>query len=153
MTSTNFRNTLCSVRLIAALCAGLVAGCDCAPPTDDGGTSPAGTVTVAEVGTGFDIGLDDLERPMRSFQVHIRLSDTKAVRATPVGDVPRDIVEAGLGSPENEFTLVVADTRLLLMDEASWARIETEGPGSIQLSKALGIDADGTKVQLKVRSP
>jgi hypothetical protein len=100
---------------------------------------------------GFELVLSDLERPLRTLSVDVTLGGgATATRAEAAGAVAHDLVEAGLDVPRSAFTVVVADTRRIPLDNGAVARVDVSGAGSVVLAEAKAIDDQGTAVVLSL---
>ena len=65
-----------------------------------------------------------------------------------------DLIEAGLGVPKGDFTVVIGDTRRLSLPAGAVAKVTTdEDPSSISLSRALAVDDAGARRGLTVVVP
>lgn len=141
--------TLRTLRLAGLLLLLAPFACECQPGPGDAGPDGSGGVLVARaVGGGFELSLEDLDAPLRTLQVGVTLTGTRATALSAAGVVAHDVLEAGLDQPKESFTAVVADTRRLLLTEGAIARIDTEGAGQIQLRSALAIDDEGQRAAL-----
>ncbi len=128
------------------------AGCPdgCTPPPDPP-VEGAGTLTARPVTGGFELVLADLDRPLRTLSVEVTLGGgASATRAESAGAVAHDLVEAGLQTSRSSFTVVVADTRRIALDDGAIARVDVDGSGSVTLSQAAAVDDQGDLVQLTV---
>lgn len=122
------------------------------PPADDA----VGSIDVGVTGTTATLSVAELAAPLRALQVDVVVSGGKASSATGAG--PWDIVEAGLvastanpdGGPKDRFTLVVADTRRLPINDGALARLVIDAGARVTLSNAVAVDAAGNKRPLKV---
>jgi hypothetical protein len=89
-------------------------------------------------------------------QVDVVISGGRASAATGTG--PWDVVEAGLapsaanpdGGPRDRFTLVVADTRRLPVNDGGLARLVIDDGANVTLSNAFAVDATGVRRPLTV---
>lgn len=143
------RRWLLSLALLATL---LAAGCPdgCiqtpAPPVEG-----AGTLTARPVTGGFELVLNDLDRPLRTLSVAVVLgAGATATRVEAAGPVAHDLIEAGLDAPRSAFTVVVADTRRIPLDDGAIARVDVDGAGSVTLTAASAVDDQGASIELTV---
>lgn len=128
------------------------AGCPCGAPPPPPPDSSVGRVAAVAVDGGFEIRLSDLERPVRSLQVDVKLEGAQATAAEAAGG--SDIVEAGLAAPKDDFTVVVGDTRRLNLPGGAVVKVTTDAaPSSITLSRALAVDDEGARRTVTVVVP
>lgn len=107
-------------------------------------------------GTTATLTLASLSAPLRAVQVDVSVSGGQARAASGVG--PWDVVEAGLsattanpgGGPKDRFTLVVADTRRLPVNDGAFAQIVVDEGATVTLSHAVAVDANGTRRPITV---
>jgi hypothetical protein len=138
------------VGLIAALLLGALFGaCNCDPPPPDAGPSEAGRVVAVVDGDAVEVRLESLGAPLRTLQVDVSIAGANATSAEPAGDVAHDLIDAALDGPRSELTLVVADVRRVLLTEGAVARLQLDGPGTVELDHALAVDDDGARVELQ----
>lgn len=126
-------------------------------PSDAGPVEAQGVLRVIiPVGGSVEEGslqvrLAELAAPLRAVQVDMQLSGAQAVEAGPAGQVAHDVIEANLSQPRSTLTLVVSDSRRIPLTDGPIAALETDRAVSeVVLSRALGIDADGQRVELAV---
>ena len=80
---------------------------------------------------------------LRSVQVDVAVAGGTAQAITGVG---HDLVEAGLGEGQKSaFTVVVADTRRLPVNNGALARLTVDGGASLTLSNAVVVDSSGAR--------
>lgn len=138
--------SLSTARLGLALVLVAAFGCDCTTPSGDAGVGDGGRVLARPAeGGGVEILLADLDTPLRTLQVDVRLDGAEATDVVPAGPVAFNVLEAALDAPRAQLTLVVADTRRLPLGEGPVARLVTTGDASVTLSNALAIDDDGER--------
>lgn len=121
-------------------------GCTCTPPQGDAGAPDGGRVFTRAVEGGIEIVLEDLDTPLRTLQVDVALSGGEASDVVAAGPVAFNLLEAALDEgPRSELTLVVADTRRLLLPNGPVARLVTGADVTATLSNALAVDDDGER--------
>lgn len=131
---------LIRVLFVAALLSLSACTCGEPPPPDPG--AAVGQLSANPVEGGFELVLSDLERPVRSLQVDVKLNGANATAASNLGG--SDVLEAGLAAPKNDFTVVVSDTRRLNLRTGALVRVDTDAaPAEIALTRALAIDDSG----------
>ena len=119
-----------------------LSGCTCGELPQPDPDAAVGQLSANPVEGGFELVLSDLERPVRSLQVDVKLNGANATGATNLGG--SDVLEAGLAAPKNDFTVVVSDTRRLNLPTGALVRVDTDAaPGEIVLTRALAIDDSG----------
>jgi hypothetical protein len=132
-----------------ALVATAFGGCTCIEPTPQNPDAPVARVTAVLLEDGgFDLVLSNLERPVRSLQVDVKLDGARATTVTALagaGASAADVVEADLPvDGKDDFTVVIADTRRLNLPAGPVARV---GTGlelqKVTLSRALAVDDSG----------
>ncbi len=134
--------TRTTLLLAAAALAGTIASCTCGAPPPPDPDGAVGQVSATPVEGGFELVLSGLERPVRSLQVDVKLTDASATAARALGG--SDVIEAGLAAPKNDFTVVVADTRRLNLPSGAVAHVDTDAaPREIALSRAFAVDDTG----------
>jgi len=126
------------------------ASCTCDPPAVDAGPTGAGRVVAVQSGDSVEIRLEGLASPLRTLQVDIAVSGAQAIAAESAGEQSHDLIDAALQSPRDELTLVIADTRRLLLTSGAVARVQLDASGTVELSHAVAVDDDGARVELEV---
>lgn len=134
------------------------AGCECVTPPPPNPDAPVARLTaVLRDEGGFDLVLSNLERPVRSLQVDVKLEGALASDVTALagaGGTPADIVEAALDTPKDDFTVVIADTRRLNLPSGAVARVGTGlDLQRVTLSRALAVDDSGALRDVTVVVP
>ncbi|MBI1947958.1 MAG: hypothetical protein HYS27_19870 [Deltaproteobacteria bacterium] len=130
--------------LLAALASSLslAMNCTCGEPPGPNPGDAVGQLSAYPVDGGFELVLSGLERPVRSLQVDVALAGAQATGASALGG--SDVLEAGLATPKNDFTVVVADTRRLNLQSGAVVRVDTDAaPSTIELSRAFAVDDTG----------
>ena len=131
-----------TARLALALACVSLCGCECAPPPPSADAPVAQLSAVLLQDGGFELVLSSLQRPVRSLQVDVKLEGALATSVVALGGT--DLVEAGLGAPKDDFTLVVTDTRRLNLPAGAVARISAGVElSTVTLSRALAVDDSG----------
>jgi hypothetical protein len=125
--------------------------CEGPPPPPPDGT--VARITAVPVEGGFELRLTPVERALvRSLQVDVKLEGARALSAEALGR--SDVIEAGLGVPRDDFTVVVSDTRRLNLPTGGVARVTTDAPpSSIVLSRAIAVDDAGARRTVTVVVP
>lgn len=131
--------------VVAGLLSGCPDGCD---PVDPPPADAVGTIQARAVTGGFELVLVDLEQPLRNIAVDVSIDGAEATRADRAGAFNYNLIEAGLSAPKSVFTVVVADTRRILLENGAVARIDVDGPGRVTLSEGRGVDQTGAAVVL-----
>lgn len=135
--------------LLALLVGVAFGGCQCVEPEPPPLNTPVATVTaVLRDDGGFDLVLSNLERPVRSLQVDVKLDGALATAVSAIagaGAAAADIVEADLDAQgKSDFTVVIADTRRLNLPAGAVARVGTGlDLQKVTLSRALAVDDSG----------
>jgi hypothetical protein len=138
--------------LAAALALLPLSACTCGPTDPPPPGAPVGQVTAVPVEGGFELRLSALERTVRSLQIDVKLEGASATAVEASGDT--DLVEAGLGVPKDDFTVVVGDTRKLNLPAGAVAKVTTDRQASsISLSGALAVDDAGKRRTVTVVVP
>jgi hypothetical protein len=143
------------VLLRLALCSLLLGvaggGCLCgdAPPADAGPTG-AGVLIATVDGDTVTLRLESLAAPLRTLQVDVAVEGAQATALEPAGDRAHDVLDAALESPRADLTVVIADTRRLLLAGGEVALLRLDGSGTVVLENALAVDDDGQRVELRV---
>lgn len=137
------RLVLCAASLTLAL----VSGCTSCDPVDPPVQTPAvGALTVVSADGAATLNLSGVAGSLRSLQVDVAVSGGQASAVDGLG---HDLVEAGLaaenGGPKSSFTVVVADTRLLPVNNGNVARLTVDTGATVSLSNAIAIDAAGVQ--------
>jgi hypothetical protein len=138
-------------RLVFALLLTGAFGCHC----DNNGGDDAGPLGSGRVFTraadegGQELVLADLGTPLRALQIDVRVSGARVTGVQPAGAVSLNLLEAALDEPKSDLTLVLSDVRRLLLNDGPAARLVTDGPGALALSRAIGIDDDGKRIVLE----
>ncbi len=133
--------------------------CECIePPVRDPDAPVARVTAVLRDDGGFDLVLSNLERPVRSLQVDVKLEGALATEVTALagaGASAADIVEADLdGQGKDDFTVVIADTRRLNLPAGAVARVGTGlDLQKVTLSRALAVDDSGALRDVTVVVP
>jgi hypothetical protein len=133
--------------------------CECVDPPPPNPDAPVARVTaVLRDEGGFDLVLSNLERPVRSLQVDVKLDGALATEVTAIagaGAAPADVVEADLDAQgKDDFTVVIADTRRLNLPAGAVARVGTGlDLQKVTLSRALAVDDSGALRDVTVVVP
>jgi hypothetical protein len=127
---------------------GLVLSCSSACRCSDGGQEeqepPAGRIEVAVDGATATLSLVGLSTALRSVQVDVEIEGGQA--SALVGARAWDLVEAGLTeAPRSSFTVVIADTRRLPIDNGPLAVVTLTEGSRVSLRNALAIDERGAR--------
>jgi hypothetical protein len=136
-----------------------ISGCSLtcgAPPPEPPPDDAVGSIDVVVDGTSATLSLSGLDAPLRALQVDVVVGEGRASSVTAIG--PWDVVEAGLtasptnpiGGPKDHFTLVVADTRRLPVNDGPLARLVIDDGAKVKLANAVAVDADGEKRSVTV---
>ena len=136
---------------LALLCGPALLGCPPPPEPPPSGGDAVGSIRVDVAGAEATVVLAELEAPLRALEVDVRVSGGVASAARAIG--PYDLVEAGLqagptnpaGGPRDRFTLVVADTRRLPINDGPCARLTVDAGADVTLLAARAVDANGRK--------
>ena len=141
------------VKWSAMLVALAFGACECIePPVRDPDAPVARVTAVVRDDGGFDLVLSNLERPVRSLQVDVKLEGALASEVTALGG--SDVAEAALDTPKDDFTVVVADTRRLNLPAGAVARVGTGlDLRRVTLSRALAVDDSGALRDVTVVVP
>jgi hypothetical protein len=148
-------------RTLAALVLGVVAlsACPRDPPPPPPVTDAVGSIRVDVAGALATVSLAGLQAPLRALEVDVQVSGGRATAARAAG--AHDLVEAGLvasaanpgGGPRDRFTLVVADTRRLPLNDGACAQLTLDDGATVALRSAVAVDVNGRKRPLTVVSP
>jgi len=132
------------------LCAALLSllsgctSCETIDPPDQ--PAAAGALTVVVAGGTATLNLSGVAGSLRSLQVDVVVA---AGQASAIDGLGHDLVEAGLGAenggPKSSFTVVVADTRRLPVNNGGVARLTIDDGATVTLSNAIAVDAAGNK--------
>ena len=107
-------------------------------------------VTVSENELRF--ALEDVDGTLSSTGTCTALSGGQAVAARAAGNVRFNLIEAGLGEgPKSRFTLVVSDTRRLLLENGVFAVVELDQAAQATVGTPMGVTRDGETVELEGR--
>jgi hypothetical protein len=127
-------------------------GCSCDPPPDPPPSARPGSVSVVVDGGTATVSVAGLPRALRAFQVDVDVSGGQASAVTASGG--HDLVEAGLapedGGAKNLFTLVVADTRRLPINNGAVARLTVDSGAEVTLRNPSAIDEQGNRQEMIV---
>ncbi len=138
---------------IVALAALLAAGaCECGTPPPPPPSGAVGQITAAPVDGGFELRLENMTQSVRALQVDVKLEGAHATAA--VAAQGSDLVEAALGDPKDDFTVVAGDTRRLNLPTGAVVRVTTDAaPSKISLSHAVAVDDSGARRDVTVVVP
>ncbi len=131
-----------------------LSGCSCDPPPDDPPAPQPGTISVNVNGDTATISISDLPRALRALQVDVAVSGGQASAVSAPGG--HDLVEAGLdaedGGAKAQFTVVVADTRRLPINNGAVARLSVDSGAQVTLRNPVAIDENGAQLQMRIGS-
>lgn len=140
--------------LLCAALLSLLSGCTSCETVDPPVETPAaGALSLVVNGATATLNLSGVAGSLRSLQVDVAVAGGQASAVDGLG---HDLVEAGLaaenGGPKSSFTVVVADTRRLPVNNGGVARLTIDDGATIILSNAFAIDAAGNKRALTTDS-
>jgi hypothetical protein len=140
-------------RVAALLVPVALGACTCAPPEEKKPLPAVGTLRANIVDDGVELSLETGDSRVRTLQVKVALTSATASDVVSIGDI--DLVEDGIDEPKDTFTVVVADTRRVLIHEGAFARVVLAdgAPTAVSLSGAIAVDDQGRKRTLKVVVP
>lgn len=108
-----------------------------------------GALNVVVDGSTATITLSGVSGSLRSLQTAVSVAGGTA---SAVDGFSHDLVEAGLETGDgakSSFTVVVADTRRLPVNNGPVARLTISDGATVTLSNAVAVDAAGTKRTLR----
>jgi hypothetical protein len=130
--------------VVAALLLQSCASCEQIDPEPD--TPAVGRIDASVDGTTATLTVSGVAGSLRSVQVDVAVAGGTAQSVAGVG---HDLVEAGLGAdqggPKSSFTVVVADTRRLPVNNGAVARLTVDAGASLTLSNAVVVDSTGAR--------
>lgn len=130
--------------VIAALLLPSCASCEQTDPTPD--VQAIGRIDASVDGSTATLTVSGVAGSLRSLQVDVAVTGGTAQAVDGVG---HDLVEAGLGAqqggPKSNFTVVVADTRRLPVNNGAVARLTVDAGASLTLSNAVVVDSSGAR--------
>jgi hypothetical protein len=130
--------------VVAALLLQSCTSCEQIDPEPD--TPAIGRIDASVDGTTATLTVSGVAGSLRSVQVDVAVAGGTAQSVASVG---HDLVEAGLGAdqggPKSSFTVVVADTRRLPVNNGAVARLTVDAGASLTLSNAIVVDSSGAR--------
>ena len=140
--------------MLCAALLSLLSGCpSCEAVDDPPAQTPAGALSVVVSGETATLIVSGVAGSLRAVQVDVVVAGGQASAVDGLG---HDLVEAGLaaenGGPKSSFTVVVADTRRLPVNNGGVARLTIDDGATVTLSNAFAIDAAGAKRALTTDS-
>ena len=127
------------------------ARCSCSDGDAEPQAGTAGRIAVTSEGTTAVVTVAGLARGLRAVQVDVEVSGGDA--STLVPDRAWDVVEAGLADgPRSSFTVVIADTRRLPIDNGPLARLTITDGAQVVLRNAVAVDDGGVRQALSVEA-
>jgi|GEM_PF-1929962 len=134
-------------------CMTVLVGCPDGSGTPDSGPDPVdGAVVVTTSGNELRFALEGVDGTLTAVQVPVELTGGQAIAARAAGNVDFNLVEAGLGDgPQSRFTLVVSDTRRLLLENGTFAVVELDQAAQVSVGTPMGVSRDGLSVELEAR--
>ncbi len=127
----------------------VTARCSCSDVDAEPQEGAAGRLAVTSEGATATVTVAGLSRGVRAVQIDVEVSGGQASALAPAR--AWDLVEAGLADgPRSSFTVVIADTRRLPIDNGALAQLTITDGARVALRNAVAVDDSGARQTLSV---